>query len=93
MDLPPKNSILKIRPALAVVSQITVTLGVVILYPLSQLRRLCTRRSALGEWPWSGLWFLRLAVGVSLILRGWSCIMFALAIRSIPLSTEVRRAA
>ena len=42
MDLPPKNSILKIRPALAVVSQITVTLGVVILYPVSQRRRLCS---------------------------------------------------
>jgi len=41
VDLPPKNSILKIPPALAVVSQITVTLGVVILFPLSQLRRLC----------------------------------------------------
>src|ERR1700730_3685592 len=34
-DLPPKNSILKIRRALAVVSQIAVTPGVVILYRLS----------------------------------------------------------
>lgn len=35
------------------------------------------------EWPSSGLWFLGLAVGVSLILRGWSHVMFALAIRQI----------
>jgi uncharacterized membrane protein HdeD (DUF308 family) len=27
------------------------------------------------EWPWSGLWFLGLAVGVSLILRGWAYVM------------------
>jgi len=46
-----------------------------------------------AEWPWSGLWFLGLAVGVSLILRGWSYIMFALAIRSLPLSGQLRRAA
>jgi uncharacterized membrane protein HdeD (DUF308 family) len=46
-----------------------------------------------AEWPWSGLWFLGLAVGVSLVLRGWSYIMFALAIRSIPAPTELRRAA
>src|SRR5438105_9398446 len=31
------------------------------------------------DWPWSGLWYLGLAVGVSLILRGWSYVMFALA--------------
>lgn len=46
-----------------------------------------------AEWPWTGLWFLGLAVGVSLVLRGWSYIMFALAIRSIPAPTELRRAA
>jgi len=47
------------------------------------------------EWPWSGLWFLGLAVGVSLILRGWAYVMFALAIRNLatPIEIEMRRAA
>jgi uncharacterized membrane protein HdeD (DUF308 family) len=47
------------------------------------------------EWPWSGLWFLGLAVGVSLILRGWAYVMFALAIRNLatPIEIEIRRAA
>ncbi len=47
------------------------------------------------EWPWSGLWFLGIALGVSLILRGWSYIMFALAIRGMfPRDLgEVRQAA
>lgn len=46
-----------------------------------------------AEWPWSGLWFLGLAVGVSLILRGWSYVMLALAIRNLPLPGQVARAA
>jgi uncharacterized membrane protein HdeD (DUF308 family) len=33
--------------------------------------------------PWSGLWFLGLTLGIALILRGWSDIMFAFAVRSI----------
>ena len=33
--------------------------------------------------PWSGLWFLGFALGISLLLRGWSSVMFALAIRGI----------
>jgi uncharacterized membrane protein HdeD (DUF308 family) len=48
------------------------------------------------EWPWSGLWFLGLAVGVSLILRGWSYVMFALALHSLRLPTttaQLRHAA
>jgi uncharacterized membrane protein HdeD (DUF308 family) len=45
------------------------------------------------EWPWSGLWFLGLAVGVSLILRGWSYIMFAYALHSLRLPTQIRQAA
>ena len=45
------------------------------------------------NWPWSGLWYMGLAGGVSLILRGWSYIMFALAIHSLPVPIEVRRAA
>jgi uncharacterized membrane protein HdeD (DUF308 family) len=46
------------------------------------------------EWPWSGLWFMGLAVGISLILRGWSYIMFALAVHSLRLpSVQMRQAA
>jgi uncharacterized membrane protein HdeD (DUF308 family) len=46
-----------------------------------------------AEWPSSGLWFLGLAVGISLILRGWSYIMFALAIRNLRTPVLVQRAA
>lgn len=46
------------------------------------------------DWPGSGLWFLGFAVGVSLLLRGWSYVMFAIAVRTlhVPAAT-VRRAA
>lgn len=47
----------------------------------------------LADWPWSGLWFLGLSVGISLVLRGWSYVMFAVAIRNWPVAVEVRRAA
>ena len=46
-----------------------------------------------ADWPWSGLWFLGLSVGISLILRGWSYAMFAIAIRNLLVSVEMRRAA
>jgi uncharacterized membrane protein HdeD (DUF308 family) len=46
-----------------------------------------------AEWPWSGLWFLGIAVGVSLVLRGWSYIMFAFAIHSLPLGAQIRQPA
>jgi uncharacterized membrane protein HdeD (DUF308 family) len=46
-----------------------------------------------AEWPWSGFWFMGLALGVSLILRGWSYIMFALAIHQLPLPSQIRQAA
>jgi uncharacterized membrane protein HdeD (DUF308 family) len=46
-----------------------------------------------AQWPWSGIWFLGLAVGVSLILRGWSYVMFALAMHHTAIPIEVRRAA
>lgn len=36
------------------------------------------------HWPTSGLWFIGLAVGIELIIRGWSWIMLAFAIRSRP---------
>jgi len=45
------------------------------------------------EWPWSAMWFIGLAVGISLLLRGWSYVMFALALRSIPVPSGLRRAA
>jgi uncharacterized membrane protein HdeD (DUF308 family) len=45
------------------------------------------------DWPWSGLWFVGLSVGISLILRGWSYLMFAIAIRNWPVPVDVRRAA
>jgi uncharacterized membrane protein HdeD (DUF308 family) len=45
------------------------------------------------QWPVSGVWFLGLAVGISLVLRGWSYVLFALAIRSTPMPVEVPRAA
>src|SRR5215467_15107304 len=43
-----------------------------------------------ADWPWSGLWFLGLSVGISLLLRGWSYVMFAIAIRNLPVPVEVR---
>jgi uncharacterized membrane protein HdeD (DUF308 family) len=46
-----------------------------------------------AEWPWSGLWFLGVALGISLVLRGWSYIMFAVAIRHAPVAAELPRAA
>jgi uncharacterized membrane protein HdeD (DUF308 family) len=46
-----------------------------------------------AEWPWSGLWFLGVALGISLALRGWSYIMFAIAIRELPKAAESRQAA
>jgi uncharacterized membrane protein HdeD (DUF308 family) len=46
-----------------------------------------------ASWPSSALWFLGLAVGVSLVLRGWSYVMFAIAAHNLPIHTEVRQAA
>jgi len=47
-----------------------------------------------AEWPWSGLWFLGLSVGISLVLRGWSYVMLAFAIRkSPPAQAELYKAA
>jgi len=46
------------------------------------------------DWPWSGLWFLGLSIGISLILRGWSYVMLAFALRSLLTMTKgLRRAA
>ncbi len=38
----------------------------------------------LSSWPFSGLWFLGLAVGISLIFRGFWWAAFALAARKMP---------
>jgi uncharacterized membrane protein HdeD (DUF308 family) len=47
-----------------------------------------------AEWPWSGIWFIGLALGISLVLRGWSYVMFALAVHSLVVpSGRVRQAA
>jgi uncharacterized membrane protein HdeD (DUF308 family) len=49
-----------------------------------------------AQWPWSGFWFLGLALGISLVLRGWTYVMFAIALRAMlrgPSATGVRRAA
>jgi uncharacterized membrane protein HdeD (DUF308 family) len=45
------------------------------------------------DWPGSGLWFLGFAVGVSLLLRGWSYVMFAIAVRSVPMTVGMKQAA
>jgi uncharacterized membrane protein HdeD (DUF308 family) len=34
------------------------------------------------HWPWSGLWFIGLAIGIELIFRGWTFFMLALMLRS-----------
>jgi uncharacterized membrane protein HdeD (DUF308 family) len=41
----------------------------------------------LSSWPFSGLWFLGLAVGISLIFRGFWWAAFALAARKMPAQT------
>lgn len=46
-----------------------------------------------ADWPWSGLWFVGLSVGISLLLRGWSSVMLALAVRTLAGPQEMRRAA
>jgi uncharacterized membrane protein HdeD (DUF308 family) len=45
------------------------------------------------DWPGSGIWFLGFAVGISLLLRGWSYVMFAIAVRTIPVPIAIRQAA
>lgn len=47
-----------------------------------------------ADWPWSGLWFLGLSIGISLVLRGWANVMLAFALRSLStMSQGLRRAA
>lgn len=37
-----------------------------------------------AEWPSSAMWFLGLALGVTLIVRGWTMVVFAFAVRAFP---------
>src|SRR3981081_3897306 len=46
-----------------------------------------------AQWPWSGFWFLGIAVGISLVLRGWAYVMFAFALHSLPVHSQLRQAA
>jgi uncharacterized membrane protein HdeD (DUF308 family) len=46
-----------------------------------------------AEWPWSGFWFMGVAVGVSLVLRGWAYMMLAFALHSLPIPQQLRQAA
>jgi len=36
------------------------------------------------HWPTSGLWFIGFAIGIELIIRGWTWILLAFALRSRP---------
>lgn len=42
------------------------------------------------QWPWSGFWYLGIAVAVALILRGWSYVMLAIALHNLPLPGALR---
>ena len=44
-----------------------------------------------AHWPWSGLWFIGLAIGIELILRGWSLFVLALMLRRRPLRPAMTR--
>lgn len=44
-----------------------------------------------AAWPVSALWFLGLALGITLILRGWTTVMFALAVRAFAEPSPLRR--
>ena len=46
-----------------------------------------------AEWPWAGLWFIGLAVGVSLVFRGWAYIMLAIAVHNLRVPAELTQAA
>jgi len=43
--------------------------------------------------PWSGLWFLGFALGIALLLRGWTTVMFAFAVKRISTAAPIRRIA
>jgi uncharacterized membrane protein HdeD (DUF308 family) len=37
-----------------------------------------------ADWPLSGLWVIGLFVGISMLFRGWTWVMLAIGIRSLP---------
>jgi uncharacterized membrane protein HdeD (DUF308 family) len=43
-----------------------------------------------AEWPWSGYWFLGLALGITFLVRGWSYVMLSIAVRSLPVVAPER---
>lgn len=46
-----------------------------------------------ASWPVSAIWFLGFALGIALIIRGWTTIMFALAVRAFTHTIPIRRVA
>jgi uncharacterized membrane protein HdeD (DUF308 family) len=45
------------------------------------------------SWPSSGLWFIGLAVGISLVMRGWAYVMAAFALRTVQAPQAMPKAA
>lgn len=41
-----------------------------------------------AAWPLLALWFLAFAVGIALLLRGWTVVMFGAAVRATDRSTH-----
>lgn len=46
-----------------------------------------------AQWPVSAIWFLGVALGIALILRGWTTVMFAMAVRATRRLIPVQKAA
>lgn len=46
-----------------------------------------------AEWPSSALWFLGFALGIALVLRGWTTVMFAFAVRATEHIVPIQHAA
>jgi uncharacterized membrane protein HdeD (DUF308 family) len=38
----------------------------------------------MAQWPISGLWVIGMFIGIELLLNGWTCIMVAFALKSVP---------
>jgi uncharacterized membrane protein HdeD (DUF308 family) len=43
------------------------------------------------QWPESALWVIGLFLGIDLVFSGWTWVLLALAVRSIPAAGEVVR--
>jgi uncharacterized membrane protein HdeD (DUF308 family) len=46
-----------------------------------------------GEWPETALWFIGLCVGIELLFRGWTWVMFALTVHGLPKLPSVQEPA